>query len=73
MKIGDLGTANRSVRCSECRSDGTVPTERSHVQSPSLSVTSAQGYALIMAIRAGLRQDSKDSQCSSGPVLGSWD
>jgi hypothetical protein len=58
MKIGDLGTANRSVRCSECRSDGTVPKERSHVQSPSLSVTSAQGFALIMAIRAGLRQDS---------------
>jgi hypothetical protein len=58
MKIGDSSTANRSVRCSECHSDGTVPTERSQVQSPSLPVTSTQGFALIMAIRARLRQDS---------------
>jgi hypothetical protein len=58
MKIGDPGTANRSIRCSKCRSDGTVPVERSQVQSPSPPVTSAQGFALIATIRVGLRQES---------------
>jgi hypothetical protein len=33
-------------------------TKRSQVQPPSLPVTTAQGFALIAAIRAGLGQDN---------------
>jgi hypothetical protein len=57
MKIGDLGTANCSITRPHKVSDGTVHRKISG-SAPSPSVTSAQGFTLIVAIRAGLEQDN---------------
>jgi hypothetical protein len=48
MEIWDLGAANRSLRCSEWLSDGTVNWMRSQVQCTLPSATPALGFTSAM-------------------------
>jgi hypothetical protein len=57
IKIGENCSSTWAVRTTEGGGHGTV-LKKSSDSSPSLPVTSTQGFTLIVVIRAGLGQDS---------------